>query len=90
MGSRFPVGDYYSYMIADRTGREWADSPVQDSEMPLYLGKSPSVPEPGMRFQMTVRSRVVHHVASVLPPEHDLNPFQVPLVMIQRLKETEI
>ena len=82
MTSRFPLGTYFKYMIADKTSLPEARSPVHNSAMPLYLGRGPAVPT--VSFVHNARA---YNVEAVLEEGRSLNPFPCPLVMAIRQKE---
>ncbi len=85
MTSRFPLGTYFKYMIADKTYLSEAQSPVHNSTMPLYLGRGPVIP--GGAFMHNNRT---YYVEAVLEEGRDLNPFPCPLVMaVRRPREKE-
>ena len=79
MTSRFPLGTYHKYMIADKTHLPDAQSPVQNSSMPLYLGLGPSVPRVSF-----IHNDRAYDVEAVLEEGRSLNPFPCPLVMAVR------
>ncbi len=79
MTSRFPLGTYYKYMIADKTHLLDARSPVHNTAMPLYLGLGPSVPVTSF-----VHNDRAYDVEAVLEEGRSLNPFPCPLVMAVR------
>ena len=78
MTTKFRLGDYHKYMIADKTDHGLG-SPVQDTSMPLYLGTGPETPTKS--FTHGGRCYVVR---AVMEEGHELNPFPCPLVIAVR------
>ena len=80
MPSKFKLGDYYKYMIADKTKHPHVISPISGARIPLYLGLGPEVPTGS--FTCTGQDYVVENILEV---GHRLNPFSCPLVMAVRV-----
>jgi hypothetical protein len=85
------IGEYAKFMLADKTRSPWADSPIQDSTIPIYLG-NPGDLEPGMLqsgddyYRLEHGREVKYRVESVLLGHDPINPFHIPLVMLVRAK----
>lgn len=82
------IGESIRYMLADKTNSKWADSPVQDGTIPIYLG-NPGVDPPDMDKVCITRRvgnrDIGYRIDSTLSAHDPINPFDVPLLMLVRI-----
>lgn len=81
----------YNHMMMDISlpRHDWVKYPTQDGSVPLYLGCCPSVPQKGGTLTHGYPYTKDYEVVDVVEVGHRNNPFNVPVVVIRRIKKSK-